>query len=89
MEPDVNIEEYKGHWPVIGSECIYIYKGPWGYAWTPERFKAKVLGFTKKGMVRIEAFDGKEWFKATVWRRSIARPSVGELYRRADHSIKK
>lgn len=56
-----------------GSECIYLYKGPWGFAIAPERFKAEVLGFTATGRVRIKAYDhvNDKWFNVTVLRRSL------------------
>lgn len=62
-------------WPVIGSTCVYLYKGPHGFALQPERFKAEVLGFTVRGRVRIKAFDhvNQDWFKATVRRASLVR----------------
>lgn len=57
----------------VGSDCIYRYKGPWGFSLQPDLFAAKVLGFTPRGMVRIEAFDhiNLKTFRATVWRRSL------------------
>jgi hypothetical protein len=58
---------------MIGTECVYLYKGPHGFAVQPERFKAQVLGFTARGSVRIKAFDhvNGEWFKTTVRRNSL------------------
>ena len=52
------------NWP-IGSKCIYIYKGPLGWAFNPERHLAEVIGHTK-ARVQIIAFDGKQHYKATV-----------------------
>ena len=56
-----------------GSECVYLYKGPWGFSISPEQFKAAVLGFTTTGRVRIKAYDhvNDKWFKVTVQRRSL------------------
>jgi len=51
-------------WP-IGAQCTYTYKGPHGFAWKPERHTAVVLGHTKR-MIRIEAFDGHDYYRATV-----------------------
>lgn len=49
----------------IGTKCIYLYRGAHGFSWKPERFPAEVIGHTKK-RVKIKAFDGDEWFTATV-----------------------
>lgn len=61
-------------WQRVGAACVYLYKGPHGFALQPERFRAEVLGFTARGSVRIKAFDpvSSEWFSATVRRDSLA-----------------
>jgi hypothetical protein len=71
----VNEQRQSEDWPTIGSTCVYLYKGPHGFALKPERFNAEVLGFTTRGSVRIKAFDhvNNEWFKATVRRASLVR----------------
>jgi hypothetical protein len=63
-------------WPVVGSECVYLSRGPHGWAMTPERFRAVVLGFTAKGSVKIRAYDhvNDEHFTKTVRPWSIERP---------------
>lgn len=55
-------------WPVVGSECVYLYRGPHGWSTSPERFSAVVLGITAKGGVKIRAFDhvNDEHFTKTV-----------------------
>lgn len=71
-------------WPVVGSECVYLSRGPHGWAMTPERFRAVVLGFTAKGSVKIRAFDhvNGEHFTKTVRPWSIERPGSAELTER-------
>ncbi|TAN06780.1 MAG: hypothetical protein EPN36_03360 [Rhodanobacteraceae bacterium] len=61
-------------WQKIGAACVYLYKGPHGFALQPERFKAEILGVTAHGSVRIKAFDhvNGEWFEATVRRASLS-----------------
>ncbi len=61
---------------VVGSECVYLYRGPQGWAFSPERFSAVVLGFTAKGRVKIRAFDhvNDEYFIKTVRPQSIEKP---------------
>lgn len=64
-------------WPVVGSECVYLYRGPQGWGVVPERFQAVVLGFTAKGGVKIRAHDhvNDEHFTKTVRPWSIERPN--------------
>lgn len=61
-------------WQTIGAPCVYLYRGPHGFASQPEHFMAEVLGFTARGSVRIKAFDHVNgvWFSATVRRTSLS-----------------
>lgn len=60
-----------------GDKVTYYYKGPHGFSIRPTPMPAEVLSTTKKGMIKIRAFDafvGKH-FESTVWPRSLTLDS--------------
>jgi hypothetical protein len=58
-----------------GDPCVYLYRGPKGQSIYPERFVARVAGFSKTGLVRLNAYDHvqKSWFKVSIEKTHLAR----------------
>jgi hypothetical protein len=63
-----------------GDPCVYLYRGPKGQSINPERFVARVIGFSITRRARLNAYDHvqKSWFRVTVEKHRLARINGAE-----------